>query len=79
MPTGPVMPQMVFSLSISPEEYQRYYRGTAKTVVTRAEDGRTLRFPAEQLRRFVDHSGVNGRFVIEFSNSNKLVSLTRIK
>ena len=73
------MPQMIFSLSISPEQYQRYYRGTVTTVVTRAEDGRSLRFPADQLRKFVDHSGVNGRFKIEFDDSNKLVSLTRLE
>ncbi len=49
-----------------------------QTVVTRAEDGRTLRFPAEQLRPFVDHSGVHGRFRIEFDNNNKLINLTRV-
>ena len=70
---------MIFSLSISPEQNQRYYRGTATAVVTRTEDGRTLRFPAEELRRFVSHNGVHGRFRIEFDNRNKLVSLTRIE
>ncbi len=69
---------MIFNLSISPEQYLRYYRGAVQTVVTRAEDGRTLRFPAEQLRPFVDHSGVHGRFRIEFDNNNKLINLTRV-
>ena len=72
------MPSMVFTLSISPEEYHRYYRGSVKTVVTRAEDGRTLRFPAEELRPFVSRTGIHGRFRIDFDSNNKLVGLTRL-
>jgi hypothetical protein len=69
---------MFFTLSISPEQYHRYYRGSVNSVVTRAEDGRTLRFPAEQLRPFVSHSGIHGRFRIDFDSNNKLIGLTKL-
>jgi len=72
------MPQMTFTLSISPEQLQRYYQGAVSAVVTRTDDGRTLRFPAEELRPFVGHNGVHGQFKIEFDSNNKLVSLTRL-
>lgn len=72
------MPKMIFSLAISAEQYQRYYRGSVNSVVARAEDGRTLKFPAQQLRQFVDHGGVHGRFCIECDDNYKLISLTRL-
>jgi len=72
------MPSMTFRLDIEPREYQRYYRGVGNTVRTVADDGRSLSFPAAELRKFVTHSGVQGRFRIEFDSSNKLVSLVRL-
>ena len=65
-------------LDIAPNEYQVYYTGAAKNVVTTSIDGRTIRFPANILRPFVTHDGVQGRFVIEFDGDNKLVAIDRI-
>lgn len=67
--------KMYFSLNITPEHYRLYYQGVARFVHVTTEDGRTLRFPAQQLRRFVGHNGIRGRFEIEFDARRKLVSL----
>jgi ferritin len=72
------MQKMHFSLMISAEQYQSYYRGSAKFVRVQAEDGRTLKFPADRLQQFVTHEGIKGRFEIVFDKQHKLVSLKRI-
>ncbi|MCW8936266.1 MAG: DUF2835 domain-containing protein [Gammaproteobacteria bacterium] len=72
------MQKMRFSISISSEQYQAYYQGAAKFVRVQAEDGRSLKFPAEKLQRFIMHDGINGRFEIVFDDDHKLVSLERI-
>lgn len=70
---------MQFYLNISPEQYLSYYQGAAKFVHVTSEDGRSLKFPASRLQKHVTHSGVRGRFQIEFDAKHKLVSLDRIK
>ncbi len=70
--------RMRFALDISPEKYRTYYQGAAKFVRVRAEDGRSLKFPASELQRFVSHSGIQGRFEIEFDNRFKLIRLNRL-
>ena len=69
---------MTFSLNISPEKYERYYRGNAKAVIVTADDGRTLRFPAGNLQRFVTHDGIQGRFTIVFDDNNKIIEFSRL-
>lgn len=70
---------MTFSLQVSAENYQRYYQGSAKFVKVTATDGRTLKFPANALQKFVSHDGITGLFEIIFDDNNKLVSLNRLK
>ncbi len=43
--------RIVVDLAIDPEELKRLYRGTSRTVVARARDGRLIQFPAQVLRR----------------------------
>jgi hypothetical protein len=69
---------MLFRLNISAERMLIYYQGSAHQVSTRATDGRRLQFPAEALRRFVTHRGVQGLFEIRFGADHKLVSIERI-
>ena len=72
------MQKMRFSLDISAPKYQSYYMGAAKFVKVRSDDGRTLRFPASALQKFVNHSGIQGRFEIVFNDQCKLVSISRV-
>ncbi|VAW61875.1 hypothetical protein MNBD_GAMMA08-2252 [hydrothermal vent metagenome] len=72
------MQVMRFSLSISTEQYQAYYKGSAKFVRVQTEDGRSLKFPASELQKFVTHDGIQGRFEIVFNAQHKLVALNRL-
>lgn len=72
------MPALVVNLVIAPEEYQRLYAGTAKTVSTQSADGRRVQFPANILRRFVTREGIRGRFIIRFSDDNRFESIERL-
>ncbi|KPK37920.1 MAG: hypothetical protein AMJ69_09910 [Gammaproteobacteria bacterium SG8_47] len=65
-------------LELSPAQCLAYYRGVKQAVVARAEDGRTVRFPASELRRFVTPAGVHGSFELRYDDNNKLVSLRRL-
>lgn len=72
------MPRIFFKLNISATEIQAYYRGQSQVVVAQSEDGKKLQFPAKELRKFVTHEGVQGRFEISYSQDSKLLGLRRI-
>lgn len=67
-----------FRLALSADAYLAYYQGAARQVVTLAETGQRIRFPAEALRPYVTHEGVYGLFEIVFDNRHKLVRLARV-
>lgn len=67
-----------FRLSISREEALRYYQGQAVSVIVKTENGQRLQFPAEHIRPYIDHLGVNGVFQIEFDDNHKLLGLTQL-
>ena len=67
-----------FRLSISADEYLAYYQGRVHDVITRAEDGRKLQFPANALQPFVSHQGIHGLFELRFDANHKLLGLQRL-
>ena len=72
------MTSMRFHLTIDAEHYLAYYAGMARTVVVMADDGRRIEFPAEHLRQFVTHLGVNGYFEIEFDQDYRFKALRQL-
>ena len=72
------MQKMRFNILITAEQYQAYYQGSAKFVRVQTEDGRSLKFPASELQKFVTHNGIEGRFEIIFNDQHKLVSLNKL-
>ncbi len=72
------MPRKFFTLNISATDYQAYYRGQSQVVMAQSEDGHRLQFPAIELRKFVSHTGVHGRFEITFTDESKLVNLRKV-
>jgi len=72
------MPRLLFNLDISAAEYQAFYSGIYKVILARAENGQRLQFPANELRRFVSHTGIQGRFEISFSADNRLLGLKKV-
>lgn len=70
--------QYYFSLSISQQEFFKYYQGTADGVNVVSECGRRLRFPAHRLRPFLTYQGIHGRFCLRVDNDNRFISLQQI-
>jgi hypothetical protein len=69
--------KVVVDLNIPADEYVAMYKGIAKYVVAVSRDGRTVRFPANCLQKFVTRQGIYGTFSIYFDNNNKLVDVTK--
>jgi hypothetical protein len=66
-----------FYLSIPPEKYLAYYRGTAKLVVVRCTDGLSIQFPASLLQQYVMPEGIHGNFVLTCDDNHKGANLQR--
>jgi len=67
-----------FSIDLPAEKILRYYQGTARHVLVKADDGRNVRLAAHHLRPFVDASGIHGRFELELDEHNKFLSVSRL-
>ncbi len=67
-----------FYLDISQDEFLRYYRGSAHSVLVQAEDGRRVRLPAANLRPFLVAEGIRGRFEILLDENNSLQEIRRL-
>jgi hypothetical protein len=67
-----------FYLDIPKQEYLRNYSGSAHSVLVQSEDGRTVRFPAVNLRQFVTKDGVRGRFEMTLDQNNSLIDIHRL-
>lgn len=67
-----------FYLSISSEEYLKYYRGQVKWVAVTATNGLKVRFPVNLLNPYITRSGVKGRFILKYLTCGKAVSLDKI-
>ena len=72
------MAELIVSLQISAEEYLKLYQGSARAVYTRTRDGRSIRFPANILQRFVTREGVRGTFAIYFDGNNKFQKIEQL-
>ncbi|RKZ88196.1 MAG: DUF2835 domain-containing protein [Gammaproteobacteria bacterium] len=70
--------ELHFRLDLPPDEALRYYQGKARVVVVIADNGQQIQFPAEHIRPFIEQSGVQGYFSIQFDDDNKLLDLRRI-
>lgn len=68
-----------FSMDIPPAEFELYYRGAASRVLIRAADGRRILIPAANLRPFVTHEGIRGRFRLVIDERHRLVDLQRLR
>lgn len=72
------MHEIRFYLNLSAERYLSHYQGVARSVSVVSVDGRRVEFPAEHLRRFVTHDGVQGEFVLRFDANHRFIGLERL-
>jgi len=67
----------IVPLKIEAAAYQKMYRGDAQNVVALDIEGRTIQFPAASLRPFVTREGIEGVFVIQVDEANRLIDIQR--
>ncbi len=67
-----------FRLSLTSEKYLAYYKGKAQSIAVRSIDNKSIRFPANAVRQYLTHDGINGLFEIEFDENNTLVKIEQI-
>lgn len=70
--------RLLVTLNILPQQLAHYYEGNVSTVVARATDGRTIRFPAHILRSVVQANGVHGIFELIVDENWKFISIKRV-
>ena len=73
------MQQFTFNLSVSTDEWLSYYRGETTHVVATATDGRTVKFAAKHLQRYVSRDGIVGTFQLTIDGESNFVSLDRVR
>ncbi len=70
---------LIVDIAISRDEYLKWYQGAARSIVTHSRDGRKVRFPAQSLRPYVTHGGIQGTFAIYFDENNKLQGVEKLR
>lgn len=72
------MTDIIVELAISPEAYLAHYQGTAKDVIAKTPEGKTVRFPSNILQSFVSREGIHGRFAITIDKGNRFKGIRRV-
>ncbi|MDQ7048836.1 MAG: DUF2835 family protein [Enterobacterales bacterium] len=71
------MPSATFDLNISAIDLEKYYRGQVQNILVTSDQGLKVKFPANLLQPHVSHFGVKGRFILEYEQQGKAISLKR--
>lgn len=66
-----------FSMHMTVEQCQSYYRGNVKYVVVTCDDGKTIQLPIDKLRPYVTTTGIRGRFRLTLGENNKFLALEK--
>lgn len=70
---------LIVDITITRDEYLRWYQGAARSVFAVSRDGRKVQFPAQSLQPYVTHTGVKGSFAIHFDDNNRLVRVEKLQ
>ena len=71
--------QVRFSLLISSNAYQAYYRGDAKYIQVTTDQLLKVKMPADIFKRFVTHQGIAGSFVVTYDQDKRFQSIEKLK
>jgi hypothetical protein len=72
------MPSVVLPISLTKEQWLRFYRGEITSVQATSLDGRAIRIPARVFQGFVTPDGVLGVFRVTFDDANRFVRIERL-
>jgi len=64
-------------MKLNAEEYERYYRGSARNIIVMTHQGVSVQFPASAMQNFITNDGISGTFMITMDENNKLVALKK--
>ena len=69
----------IVDLSISADEYLAYYQQRARNISVRDLNNKLIVFPANQIQKFLTHSGIHGRFELVCDDNNRFVRMTKLE
>ncbi len=72
------MKSIIVDLNIHKDEWLKIYKGQTNLVFAKGRDGRSIRFPANILKKYTTHFGVQGSFVIHFDETGKFQSIVNL-
>lgn len=70
--------QSIFSIDLEYDEARVFYTGVKNRVQVTATDGKKINLPWSMLQPFFTPSGVQGRFVIQYTGDGKMLKLERL-
>ncbi len=68
-----------FHIRIAPDEWLRYYRGTAEAVLVTSLSGLRISIPAVHFRQFTTFMGIQGVFRLILNDDNTFVKLDQLR
>ena len=72
------MPNYTFRLNLNSDQVLAIYRGEAHRLSVMCEQGLRIELSVHHLRRFIGHSGIQGRFRLKTDENHRFIDLTRI-
>ncbi|MFT5716549.1 MAG: hypothetical protein ACI9T7_000726 [Oleiphilaceae bacterium] len=72
------MKKIIIDILITRDEWMKIYRGETNLVYARSRDGRSIQFPASILSKYTTYNGIEGSFVINFTDAGKFQSITKL-
>ena len=70
--------QSIFSIDLEYDEARVFYTGAKNRVQVTANDGTKINLAWSMLQPFFTPSGVQGQFVIQYTNEGKILELNRL-
>lgn len=73
-----IMAEVSVDIRLPADEYLRFYKGSAKSILVKSREGIRVKFPAELLRPYVTIDGIFGAFIISFDSANKIKGIRKM-
>ncbi|WP_440055984.1 DUF2835 domain-containing protein [Pseudoalteromonas sp. T1lg65] len=72
------MKEYFFYMELTHEQCLGYYDGSIKHIQVVEDAGKSIRFPASHIRRFITAIGIRGRFRLILDADNRFISLEKV-
>ena len=72
------MPNYTFRLNLNTDQVLTIYRGEAHRLSVMSEQGLRIELSVQHLRRFIGHSGIQGRFRLRTVENHRFIDLERL-